>query len=380
MAKRRRSGGRDVSLVTEPWMKHLYLAFDDWSWGYSIRKVDLTDSGDSWHTGGRPLFSTDEEEGAGGIPRVPPVVIRLEAPHGSPKYFASAFGARILAMHPRIQSDWQHMMPESFFPIYDVGRRGLFWGPRPTANPVDPIYIAAHGMFFALDTGPCLEGLFWPPMEQLGGHNVVWTWFKLQDPPFERQEVISYGAHPDGQILFSTVTNNGGTAATYALNTKYPFSWSLLGNWRLPFAGCGHFDVRRRAFVGLSGDPDTLGHLYSCSAIGSDVKLSKKRLFSVNGDSTEVHLGATLLYLGRKFCLVHCIGLDDDDDGSNNNDGIEERAAPRRIHLYRLTTLSVKYGRNNGALKTGRSRRVQYCRVPESASEPVLKNPVAFWL
>ncbi|KAK3149488.1 hypothetical protein QOZ80_3AG0218100 [Eleusine coracana subsp. coracana] len=217
-----------------------------------------------------------------------------------------------MAMHPRIQSDTQHMKPESFFPIYDVGMRGLFWGPRPTANPVDPIYIPAHGMFFALYTGPCLEVLFWPPMEQLGGHNVVWTWFKLQDPPpFERQDVTSYGVHPDdGQILFSTVTNNGDTAATYALNTTYPCSWNLLGNWRLPFAGCGHFDVRLRAFVGLSGDPDTLGHLYSCSAFGSDVKLSKKRLFTVNDDSDRGALGCNPPLLGKEILpsALHRVG------------------------------------------------------------------------
>ena len=73
--------------------------------------------------------------------------------------------------------------------------------------------------------------------------------------------------------------------ATFAFDTE-KLSWKPLGGWALPFAGRCHFDPQLDAFVGLSKDPDTLGRLCSCYALGSTTgpapawKLGKENLFS----------------------------------------------------------------------------------------------------
>lgn len=75
----------------------LYLVLDDWHSGYSIRKVNLLPGGNNQQTySPRPL---------------PKPFNRLMAPRGFPKYFTSAFGTRILAMHAR---------DPDVFPMLDV--------------------------------------------------------------------------------------------------------------------------------------------------------------------------------------------------------------------------------------------------------------------
>lgn len=77
---------------------------------------------------------------------------------------------------------------------------------------------------------------------------------------------------------------------------------SYADDWSMPFAGRAHFVSRLGAFVGLSKDPDKLGHLCSCNVVDgsrSSCRFSKEKLFSE--DPAEDHVGATLVYLhGRK--------------------------------------------------------------------------------
>jgi hypothetical protein len=71
--------------------------------------------------------------------------------------------------------------------------------------------------------------------------------------------------------------------------------WERNGKWALSFTGRAHLD----AWVGLSTDPDSIGHLCCCDAVavptGCDEqcparKLSKEKLFSE--DPTDKHVGA----------------------------------------------------------------------------------------
>jgi hypothetical protein len=65
---------------------HLYLILDDWSWGYSIRKIDL---------------SLDVPRSAITVRQrlpLPPPFFRFRAPRSEPEYFAGAFESKILAM------------------------------------------------------------------------------------------------------------------------------------------------------------------------------------------------------------------------------------------------------------------------------------------
>uniref|UniRef100_M8B2J4 F-box domain-containing protein n=1 Tax=Aegilops tauschii TaxID=37682 RepID=M8B2J4_AEGTA len=151
-------------------------------------------------------------------------------------------------------------------------------------------------------------------------------------------------------------TKKEGIAATFTYDAE-ELSWKQLGNWVLPFAGRGHFDPLLNAFVGLSKDPDTLGQLYSSYLPSSGEtppvsKLGKEKLFSE--DPAERHVGATLIYMGRrgKFCLVECVCIDQ---------GLKEEGDVG-CFLYRLTTFSLSHDMN-GDLTTGKSRRVQYYKV-----------------
>nr|CAB3466569.1 unnamed protein product [Digitaria exilis] len=93
----------------------------------------------------------------------------------------------------------------------------------------------------------------------------------------------------------------------------------------MPFDGRAHFVRGLDAFVGLSDDPDTRGHLCSCDGAaitgaggGGRLtwKIGKEKLFSE--DPGERHVGATLVYIGggigddgERMCLVECVAIDD---------------------------------------------------------------------
>ncbi|OEL32917.1 hypothetical protein BAE44_0006063 [Dichanthelium oligosanthes] len=144
MPKRRR-GERDGGRTAErPRQRHLYLVFDDWGCGYSIRKVKLP-----------------SDSGAGAEQRLPHALFGVVAQRRFPHHITSAFGSRIIDLHPNKCRAAQ---------IIDVRTRSIVFGPVPN-YPDDPIYFSVGGdKLFALDSGT-FDFCPWPvgddsPLEQ----------------------------------------------------------------------------------------------------------------------------------------------------------------------------------------------------------------------
>uniref|UniRef100_A0A0A9BZU8 DUF295 domain-containing protein n=1 Tax=Arundo donax TaxID=35708 RepID=A0A0A9BZU8_ARUDO len=396
-----RGGGRTAKHGRQ---HHLYLIFDEWLWGYSIRKVDLsTDSNsDEAHLRIAADFSGEGAVGCTGGQRLPPAFFRLEAPRGLPFYFAAAFGTKIMAMHPMAARMGTHpLVPRCLVPVFDVRTRALDFSPRPKSDPTRPIYISVGYRLFALSDGS-VELLCASPLKEPGGQCRGRSWHQLPvKPPFKADEVTSYAVHPDGRtIFFSTMRSTAATTFTFHTPEDTEdggFVWKRRGGWILPFTGGAHFDCELNAWVGLSRGPDAIGYLCACDVVSansdagnwqwdaSDVlcptwKLSKEKLFSDN--PVEKHVGATLVYMGGKseFCLVQCICIEYELDDKRNYylQGHEEVDVPCWYFL-RLTTFSLKYDKN-GDLTTGNSRRLRRYRVPGAATEFLRKYPLAFWL
>ncbi|CAL4929410.1 unnamed protein product [Urochloa decumbens] len=273
--------------------QHLYLAFDDWDYGYTIRKVRL---------------SPGPGEGSGEVVKLPlpGIFTHIWAPRGLPGYFMSAFATKILVLHAGA-SDMMGI------PIIDVKNRSFYFGPQPNYRAC-PIYVSIGGdRLFALDIAT-FEFCFGKP------DTAPWVWHKLTYPPFRRHEVLSYAVQPDGCILISTKSDATAAMATYIFDT-IRYVWELHGDWALPFTGCGHYTPSLDAFVGLSNDKETLGYLYSCTMVSTstgdtvnalhpspDCKCSNETVYSKN--RFERHVGATLVHMCRdEFCLVECVAI-----------------------------------------------------------------------
>nr|CAB3503846.1 unnamed protein product [Digitaria exilis] len=361
-------GGRSAKLPTRQ-RKRLYLVLDDWELGYSIRRVDL-------------LLGFDSDEGDDGSTeqRLPRAVFRLEAPRARPGQF-TAFGTKIMFMK-KFDNPWNTM------PVYDVCTRALTSGPLRNweTTAVSCAYVQVDGKLFVMD-----EGVFEmlqpppPPIDRvLVDVKFDWSWRELPSPPY--QYVVSYALHPDEQTMVFSMTKHSPKRklATFSFDIESS-RWTRHGAWGLPFKGRGYFDHDLDAWVGLAGDPDTLGHLCACNVLpaGDDnrqppaCKLSKERLFCV--DAAEKHTGATLVYVGddrAMFCLVECFSVDD------RQGGVWKESMPeRRGHLLRVTTFSLKYDKN-GDLRIAKQRQIGLYRLPEIASAYCyhLERPVAFWM
>ncbi|CAN6309356.1 unnamed protein product [Urochloa humidicola] len=341
MAKRRAlerggGGGREW-----PQRRHLYLLFDDWPSGYSIRKVRVDLPSDAFGPDdGEMLFCACEQ-------RLPPAIFRLEAQRGLPMYFAAAFDSKILAMQPIAPGTALPSVLEDQFPVFDVRTRSCLFGPRMETTGANPIYIPAGGRLFALASGTFdwLDPLDPPPIHldrsAYGEEARLWSWLELPDPPFQRYNVTSYAVHPDGQTIFVS-TKKDASATTFAFETEeHGGIWNRHGKWMLPFLGRAHYDGDLDAWVGLSRDPDSIGHICSCDVVpvnpygGGDSrcparKISKEKLF--RDDLTEWHVGATLVYTGGRseFCLVQCVSVEDDGEGSDCNLEDEEDSADEK--------------------------------------------------
>ncbi|CAN6361832.1 unnamed protein product [Urochloa humidicola] len=423
MPKRRRDDGEADGPPTTARRheeRRLYLIFDDYPWGYSVREMNLPP----------PPSSHRDEAGsasASGEPRrrLPPPIICFEAPRGRPLNFA-AVGTAIVSTHSRRDPSGDNSVPDRFVPIVDVRWRGVTFGPGQAYYHTTPIYLpaAAGDAVFALDAStfshlslaplwpPRLEGQHGRPHLGIHGEPPWWAWRDLPQPPFNTlydAVLISYAvAGDDGRtLLFSaeiddeieaTLLPDGVTVvfgevtsrpATFAFDTA-ALAWERRGEWALPFAGRAHFVPCLDAFVGFSRDPDTSGHPCSCSAAAVAAaedgggppawKLCKEKLFSE--DPAETHVGATLLYMenGSEFCLVECVSIDEHGDGDDAATDQEEEPRRRCCYLYRLTTFSLSYD-DDGDLTTAGTCRVQCYKVPEETTEKLLRNdPVAFWL
>ncbi|CAN6357130.1 unnamed protein product [Urochloa humidicola] len=407
--KKRRRGERDGGRRTA---KRLYLIFDDWPWGYTIRELDL--SSPTVAAGAEPL-------------RLPQPFIRLEAPRGYPLFFAAA-GTRIISTHRRNPWD-DDSVPDGFLPIVDVRSRGVTFGPGKVLHNL-PIYlpVASAGgsngwLLFELDTITVrtlsLKPLWPPRLENPSSADVQWAWRELPDPPpFDRMGVTSYAIHPDScTVLFSTEGEGtfafdaaageelaaAARAAGEEEQKEIDVAWTRLGEWALPFAGRAHFVHGLNAFVGLSNDPATAGHLCSCeaAAVGGGggappaCKVGKENLFGED-DQAERHVGPTLLYMGgSEFCLVQSVSVVDENAGNgaaidqevmeiDDDDEEEEEEEVLRCsssHLYRVITFSVSYDGSNGDLTIGETCRLRCYKVPEATTASFLSvDPVAFWL
>nr|CAB3448327.1 unnamed protein product [Digitaria exilis] len=322
-----------------------------------------------------------------------------------PGFFAHAFGSSIILACPPPEDS----PPLGATPIWDVRKRSISFGP-PLGLPLCPIFFpVGRSKLFALHSD-ALELLPRSPRHPPPPPaNVVEDedddeeedyddddddedgWSQLPKPPFSSTIVASYAVHPDGPSILVSTENILGTVATFTFHTN-KLVWKKHGDWALPFTGRAHFDRHLQIFVGLSKDPETLGHLCSCDKASLNTcnnttdgelpapawKLYPDKLFSANPG--EKHVSATLVYLGSgsKFCLVECLSLElEDDDDQVFED--EEGGRRHRRHVYRLTKFSLKYD-SKGDLKT-MSRCVRYYKVPRKASIELIQDPpVAFWL
>ncbi|XBI84547.1 hypothetical protein VPH35_092838 [Triticum aestivum] len=362
--------------------RHLYFVVDDGD-GYAIRKMDLWSDYDSDDDAARHEDGEIETVGAAWSP-LPEALIRLPAQTGE---FFVASGTKILIT----DCGW----PEHAVPVFDVHSRSLTLGPRPHSRtcPHSPIYMPVGRSVVSVDAG------------------FAWSWDKLADkPPFRRVDVTCHAAHPDGRTLFVSTVSKG-APATFTLDAGAEDGvgvWKQHGRWKLPFKGQALFDPALEAWVGLSGDKDTLGHL--CSSDVPPVepddadsetaplwRLSKEKMFG--GDPGEEHLGADLVYMGgrSKFCILQCFSIvydekddddddeggpyqeddDDDDESDPYKEEVNEENLPRR-HLLQLITFTLKYDKN-GELTTAKRRRVRCFELLRHA-DPLFDDIRAFWI
>jgi len=365
--------------------QHLYLVFDDWEYGYSIRKVSL--SRRSGKRAEQPLSSDSSEgsdQGSGKGAEPLPVFMRISAPRGFPQFFTSAFGTKIMGMLPGASDDGGIMG----VPTVDVQDRTFIFGPGPN-YPACPIYLpVGDDRLFALDIGT-FEVLRKPE------HNGQWVWQELTYPPFWSSDAYSYGVRPDGSVLVSTKS-----CATFIFDTK-EYVWKVYGNWAFPFTGHGHYDPSLEGFVGLSREPGTLGYLCCCTMASTEtrdtgeglgphpyLKWSKEKVYNKN--PAERHVSATLLHMRPgKFCLVECVCIDNSITDQElmepwaDTDLIEpgdEGGRPQcGRFMYRSKTFSLSYDMK-GYLKF-RHCRVRCYRLPHEARVGSIRlDPAAFWL
>ena len=149
--------------------------------------------------------------------------MRVSAPRGFPGLFTSAFGPKVMVMHPGANSH------DSFMgvPTIDVQDRTITFEPQPN-TPAAPIYIPiSDDRLFTLDIGT-FEILRKP--ERSGQ---PWAWQKLTPHPFGIGDVSFYGVQPDGCILFSAKRG-----VTFIFDTK-EYVWKRYGDWVFPFTGRG---------------------------------------------------------------------------------------------------------------------------------------------
>ncbi|KAF8689970.1 hypothetical protein HU200_041605 [Digitaria exilis] len=420
MPKRRR-GERDGGRTANRRRRHLYLIFDDWSRGYSIRKVNL--------------------EGGGGEQRLPDAFWRVEAERGMPEVFTSAFGARIVALHGARKDKPEDNDRLDAIQIVDVRTRSLVSAPASIFmhRPVCYFPIAGDRLFlldawtFKLCRLPQQDAPHHPEPDDDDdddadddvGSRIRSLWRHLPLPTLSVGSVTITGLCLMGAINSYAVHSDGRTLLVSTKNKVGDEDGSSEDAWTLPFTGRGHFDRDLDAIVALSKDPDTLGHLYSCHFTNADTgkdlcrpesseednpidetgnsssrlcsapawKLSKEKVLSE--DPAERHVGATLLYMGRrsKFCVVECLAVDDDGVGARHRHHqapplLEEEEPPPQggvvvlpcsRYVYRVVTFSPRYD-EMGDLRVKRPRVVWYNVPSKATAEFVRGDPVAFWL
>lgn len=386
-ADERGGGAGRAAKLPRRYRQHLYIVLNDWEKGYSIRKLDL--SSDNSDSDGVVCSRTEQ--------CLPPSVLRLEAPHACSGLF-TAFGTRIMAaMH--------HTPNRRSALMFDVRTRALTFAPRHKDEPSSlggAAYVQVNGKLLLLDAAG-FEMLDPPPptpspSDEQSDVKVRWKWENLPRPPTSSHKVISYAVHPDERTVFLSTkkyTQKHTKVSTLFFDTVSR-EWSRLqGEWLLPFKGRGYFDPELDAWIGLSRDPNTLGHICACEIIipaddnsnggGGKLmpplsKVTKEKLFCI--DPAEKHIGATLVYMGGRsmFCLLQCFCI---DDRNMEGQDVWLDLLPERLrYRLRVTTFSLKYDKN-GDLRISAQPRVRSYRLPskvETFDDGQLKKPVAFWM
>ncbi|CAN6297789.1 unnamed protein product [Urochloa humidicola] len=288
--------------------------------------------------------------------------------------------------------------------VYDVRKRSLMVGPRQRPDPVKPIYVMVGGRLFALADGS-FELLYLPPCDADGrDEGSRWVWRKLPELPFRSEHVTCYAVHRNGRTVFVSI-GGCGAPATLSFDTaeiviKYgECKWKHHGQWQLPFTGRAYYVPGLEAWVGLSSDPATIGHLCSCEVQPTEyedvdasqqqyqgLKLLKEKLFSEVPE--EKHIGATLVHMGDEdeFGSLECIYIQADKTAGSDGEKMDEdyvdemtENEDHRERFIRLMTFSLVYEKN-GDLSTFNSRRLRYYSVPQEVTEPMLEFPVTFWM
>ncbi|CAL4944422.1 unnamed protein product [Urochloa decumbens] len=382
-----RADGRGGGRTAKPRRRHLYLVLDDWSLGYSIRKIDL--SSHSHPNDPHQLLAAGvRREGSVGEQLLPSAIFRVVAQRGLPMYFAGAFGTKIMAMHlgdDGDEADTHPVVPKRLVTAFDVRTRAMVFCPRPKQDRMSyPFYIPVGNRLLALSAS--FQLLNPPEPNHPTGQWCAPSWHELPEPPFDSRVVTSYAVHPDGQVIFVSIGKLI-APATFSFQMgegNMEGRWEPLGDWILPFEGGAHYDAKLNAWVGISTYPDGIGHLSACDVIPGRQgqcltwKVSKETFFSE--DPEEKHVGATLVYMGHssKFCLVECVCIEDKHLAGRVYNYREESPLPCR-YLFRVSTFALKYDKN-GDLTAGDSRRVRYYSVPGETTMLLLKYPVAFWM
>ncbi|KAF8776533.1 hypothetical protein HU200_003248 [Digitaria exilis] len=205
-------------------------------------------------------------------------------------------------------------------------------------------------------------------------NNFEWSWLELPKPTYQCDDIVSsYAVHPDGNSIFANSVNQQSIIPSITFScdvAAVPVTrWTQHGLWHLPFTGRGYYEPELDAWVRLSGDLNSTGHICACDVVNTgteddsnqqclDLTLNKKKLFSrVPG---EMHIGATLVYMGGggKFCLLEAIYIKVDDQLTDSEDE-SGGTVHERNRFFRLTTFLVRYDKN-GKLTTMNSRRVSY--------------------
>ncbi|KAF8674266.1 hypothetical protein HU200_048088 [Digitaria exilis] len=347
--------------------QNLYLLFNDWRKGYSIRKLDL-----------RALLAADvSAEGVTDattidhtVRSLPPAVFCFEASRDFPAHFAAAFDTKIITINPRIP-DWHpsslksgrniHPVAPMKITAYDVQSREIMLGPLPKTEPWKPIYIAVgHSRLFALYQRS-FERLSLKPRD-------CWVrpWKKLQDAPFESEDVYSYAVHPDEKTLFVSVLGDA-SISTFTFDTAN-----------------GGLGWEARAALWLRPPKIPKG----TEEQGLPRRCCKEYLTGTEPAERLISLSLLYMRAGSHFCLalvirsksnageehpsISALRFDEGDSAWSD----ENNPSPYR-HVLRLTTFSLKYD-ENGDLTTGDSLRIQNYNVPEGATESALERPFAF--
>lgn len=411
----------DEDYCPEEKPRHLYLVLDEWSGGYSIRKIDLfggsnleyclpsasskleLDPSASSTLSKLPLrlselfeletlppaFKCEGPPSASSkleleplassklelqyvLKTLPPALFKFEGPRSNPWHFAGAFDSKILAMQP--MHSWFISNSTVGVPVYDVHTRSLMIGPRQVLDPVDPIYIPVDGRLFALSAGS-FQLLNPPPCDE---DDFEWMWHTLPDPPFQREHVTSYAVHRDGRTIFVSTEGKGCAPATFSFDTtqsemRNTYMWKQLGQWRLAFDGRAYFVAELDALVGLNGEPgprcricsmDLASDKCDVNRLDQVVKFSKEGLFG-----SELSMGATLVNIGgSRFCIV-------------DFDAVRVPSTSSIIAskvLIQFKTFSVSYDKH-GDLTTRNLLSQEYI-VPGEPSCKMLQHSVAFWM